>query len=438
MRRCKKQLLFLLLLFVGLAPAQQTRSLTILHTNDLHARFLPDGRQRGGFTHVAQALRREKANCNSCLVLNGGDLVQGSPVSTIYRGVPIYEVANLLGFDVSTLGNHEFDYGWRMIPRFLRKARFPIVSANVVDSRGRLLAPQAYTIRNVNGIRVAVIGVLTADLPSLSTPDLLGPWRVLPVLETVRRYAAEVRDRADLIVTVAHINPDEEDQILREAPEIAVVVSGHVHRGLEYPKQVDGRIAVRVRAFGEEIGRLELQVDLAAKKVVSSSWRRIEINANAITPAEDVAALVAKWEAKVAKIVDVPIGEAKREYSRADLKVLMEQAMAASVGADLAFMNEGGIRDFFPKGRLLARHAWNVMPFDNKVVMGKFAGSQLPAAVTNGRMIDPERQYTLAVNDFTAANQKTELGVENLAFPVMGRLQRDVLIDFIKKKKILE
>ena len=381
MRRFR-QILVALLLFAGLAPAQQLRSLTILHTNDLHARFLPDGRGRGGFTHVAQALRREKDKCGACLVLNGGDLVQGSPVSTIYRGVPIYEVANLIGFDVSTLGNHEFDYGWRMIPKFLRKARFATVAANVVDARGRLLTPQAYTIRNVAGIRVAVIGALTADLPSLSTPDLLGPWRALPVLETVRRYAAEVRDRADLIVVLAHINPAEEDQILRQAPEIAVVVSGHVHRGLEYSKQVDGRVAVRVRAFGEEIGRLDMQFDLAAKKVVSNSWRRIEIDSQAITPAEDVAALVARWEAKVSKIVDVPIGEARREFSRADLQALMEQSMLEAMKADLAFMNEGGVRDFLPQGRLLARHVWNIMPFDNKLVMGRFAGSQLPPAVT--------------------------------------------------------
>src|SRR6058998_1969914 len=126
-----------LLLFAGLAPAQSdVRKLSILHTNDLHARFLPDGRHQGGFAYLAAAIRREKAGCSWCLVLDSGDLVQGSPVSTIYRGLPVYAVVNLFAPDVSTIGNHEFDYGWRRILDFIHTAHFPIVSANIQDGQG--------------------------------------------------------------------------------------------------------------------------------------------------------------------------------------------------------------------------------------------------------------------------------------------------------------
>lgn len=430
-----------LLLFVGLAPApaqEHLRTLTILHTNDLHARFLPDGRRDGGFAHLAAALRREQAGCSSCLFLNAGDIVQGSPVSTLFGGLPVYEVMNLFAPDVSTLGNHEFDYGWQKILEFVRAARFPIVSANVQDGQGRLLAPRAYTIRTVNGVRVAVIGALTADLPALTMPGVRGPWRALPVVETVRRYAREVGRQSDLIVVLGHINAEEEDAILNQAPEVAVVISGHAHRGLEAPKSVDGRLVVRVKAYGVELGRLDLQVDVPKKTVVSSAWKRIPIRADAIPPAADVARAVAGWEARVSRIVDVPIGEARKEFTGKDLKTLMERAMAEETGADFAFMNQGGIRDFFPAGQLLARHVWNVMPFDNKVVVGRFKGRDLPAAVIDGRSIDPEGEYTLAVNDFTAANQRTELGAGGLEFPRIGPLQRDLLIEWIKKKKVLE
>lgn len=429
-----------LLLFVGLAPAQEhLRSLTILHTNDLHARLLPDGKQRGGFAHIVTAIRREREGCHSCLLLNGGDLVQGSPVSTLYQGRPIYEIANLFGFDASTIGNHEFDYGWRKINEFIRVARFPVVSANVVDGKGRLLARSAYLIRPVNGIRVAIIGALTADLPELSTPDLLGPWHAAPVLETVRRYATEVREKSDLIVVLGHLNNNEEDQILRDAPEVSVVVSGHVHRGLEHPKYVDGRVGVRVKAYTEELGRLDLEVDVKKKALAKSAWKRITIDANSISPAPDVAKAVAQWEARISKIVDVPIGEAKREFAGPDLKALMERAMAEGMRTDFAFMNQGGIRDFLPKGTILARQVWNIMPFDNRMVVGKFKGSQLPAAVTRGRSINPDREYTLTVNDFTAFNQKAELGTTGLKFSqASGPLQRDLLIQWIKKKRVLE
>ncbi len=426
-----------LFLFVGLAPAQEElRSLTILHTSDLHARLLPDAKRRGGFAHMVTAIRREREGCHSCLLLNAGDLVQGSPVSTLFRGRPVYELANLFGFDASTLGNHEFDYGWKKITEFISVARFPIVSANVVDNKGRLLARRAYIIQTVNGIRVAVIGELTADLPELSTPDLTGPWHAAPVLENVKRYAAEVRDRSDLIVVLAHITAKEEDQILREAP---VVISGHVHAGLQAPKKMQERVAVRVKAWGEELGRLDLKVDVKKKSVVQSTWKRIPIDADAIPAAPDVAALVKQWEAKVSKVVDVPIGEAKREFAGADLKALMEKAMAEETGANFGFQNEGGIRDFLPTGTILARNIWNIMPFDNRVVVGRFKGSQLPPAVVKGRTIDPNREYTLAVNDFSAFNQKAEMGVTGLKFPQKGGpFQRDLLINWIKKKKVIQ
>ena len=88
--------------------------------------------------------------------------MQGTPVSTIYQGLPVYEIANQMGIDVSTLGNHEFDYGWKQILTFVKVAKFPVVSANVENDKGALLTGKGYAIKNVGGLRVAVIGVLMA------------------------------------------------------------------------------------------------------------------------------------------------------------------------------------------------------------------------------------------------------------------------------------
>ena len=428
-----------LLLFVGLAPARaETRHLTILHINDLHARFMPDGHQRGGIAYLATIIRREREGCTGCILLNAGDLVQGSPVSTIYRGVPVYQVANMLGIDVSTIGNHEFDYTWRGVQKFLRMARFEMVSANLVDAQGRLMTRRPYTIRNVNGIRVAIIGAMTNELPTLTTPNLVGEWHALPVLETVQRYAAEVAGKSDLIVVLGHIDLQEENEILAKASQVAVVVSGHLHIGLDEAARMDGRILVRVKSFGEELGRLDLDVDTQSKVVAKSAWKRIEVDASTIKPAPDVAKVVAEWEAKVSKVVDVPIGASEREFASKDLKALIERAMAEETGADFAFMNLGGVRDFLPKGTILARNVWNILPFDNRIVTGRFKGSQLPSSVTSGRRVDPDREYTLAVSDFVAANQKTEMSAEGLTFPETGVVQRDAVIDWIKKKKVIQ
>lgn len=339
---------------------------------------------------LAAAIRRERAGCGDCLLLNAGDLVQGTPVSTIFHGLPVYEIANLFGFDAATLGNHEFDYGWQQVQRFIRTAKFPVVTANVVDAEGRLLTPQPYVVLKVNGLRVAIIEAVLGDLSQYSTPEKLGPWRALPVIETVRRYADELRGRSDLIVVLGHLNDFEATRILHDAPQVAVVVSGHNHTGLRVPEEYQGRVHVRVNGYGRELGRLDLLVNVPEHKLASWKWRVIP---------------VAEWEAKVAKIVDVPIGEARREIAGAELKRLIERAMVEETGADFAFMNQGGVRDKLPQGRLLARNIWNVMPFDNVVVMGRFPGAGLPETVLDGRRVDPQREYTLAVSDFTAANQ---------------------------------
>jgi 2',3'-cyclic-nucleotide 2'-phosphodiesterase (5'-nucleotidase family) len=317
-----------------------------------------------------------------------------------------------------------------------------VVAANVADEQGRLLTERPYVILTAGGdagIRVAVIGALTADLPNLTTPDRFGPWRALPVAETVARYAREVREESDLIVVLGHLTREEEEAILRAVPEVAAVISGHPHDGLEVPREVDGRVAVRVKAYGVEIGRLDLEVDVARKTVLRSSWKRVPVHAESGRAAEDVAQAVEQWEGKVREIVDVPIGTSRREFSREELKPVIEQAMAEELGTDLAFWNLGGIRDTLPAGTILARQVWNILPFDNRFVIGTFQGSQLPASITAGRSLDPNREYTLAVSDFVAINQQAEMGAAGLEFPQpTNRVDRDLVIDWIRKRKVLE
>ena len=263
------QLIAFLLLLTPIAA--QVKPLTILHSNDLHAHLLPDDRDNGGFARLATEVRRQKAQCNACLYLNAGDLVQGTPVSTLFHGSPIYEISNLLGFDAATLGNHEFDYGWRRTQEFLRIAKYPIISANIVDAEGQTMT-RPYVIQNVDGLRVGIIGAILGDLVgTVITKESAGPWRILPVVETVRKYAQELSPRTDLIVVLAHIHDKGEvDAILQQVPEVSVVVAGHSHEGYPSMMNVDGRVAVLVRAYGAQLGRLDLKVDVPAKKVLSA------------------------------------------------------------------------------------------------------------------------------------------------------------------------
>ena len=431
--------LALALLFA--APlAAEIRSLTILHTNDLHAHLLPLNNRHGGFAYLASAIRRERANCTDCILLNAGDLVQGTPVSSIFHGLPVYEIANLFGYDAGTLGNHEFDYGWMQARKFIQTAAYPVVTANLVNGAGELFTPKPYVILNVNKLRVAVIGGITEELPTLTNPKSMGDWHTLPLVRTVRQYAAELRGRADLIVLLAHINENEERQFLESVPEIAVSITGHIHEGLTEAKSTGGRVLVRMKSYGEELGRLDLQVDTATGKLAGWKWKRIPVDQANLAPAADVAALVDKWEAEVKARVDRPLAVSRRAFDESEVKTLLERAVREETGADFAFVNLGSVRDSLPQGQLLERHIWNVMPFDDVVVVGTFKGKDLPAVVLGGRKVEPNRDYTLAVSEFTASNQATEenLGTTGLRFPNEVGVMRDMLLDWFRKKKVIE
>jgi 2',3'-cyclic-nucleotide 2'-phosphodiesterase (5'-nucleotidase family) len=431
-----------ILCLLTLAVTQLTaevRTLTILHTNDLHSRLTPLDSRRGGFAYLASVIRHERGGCVGCILLNAGDIAQGSPVSTIYKGMPIFEVANLLRFDAATLGNHDFDYGWQQTRNFIAMAKYPIVSSNIVDSNGALLTPKPWVILKANRLRVGVIGAMTEDLHNLSFPVLLGDWHTSPIVATVLKYAAELRGQCDLIVLLAHITGDEEKQFLA-VPGVPVIVSGHIHTGLDEPLSNQDHVLVRVKSYGEELGRLELRVDTETKAPVSWKWTKIPIESDKVAPTPAVARLVNSWEQKVTGIVDKPIATSNRQFSRAEVRKLLEEAMKEASGADIAFMNAGGVRDILPKGQILLRHIWNVMPFDNRVVYGTFKGRDLPAVVTAGREIEPDKDYRLAVSDFTAANQSSEenLRTTGLRFDSDAGLLRDALADLIRKRKVIE
>jgi 2',3'-cyclic-nucleotide 2'-phosphodiesterase (5'-nucleotidase family) len=429
-----------LALVVCSALGAEVRSLTILHVNDLHARISPMENRHGGFAYLAAAIRRERAGCYDCILVHAGDMVQGTPVSTIFHGLPVFEIANLLGFDAATLGNHEFDYGWMQARKFVQTANYPIVSANVANRAGQLFTPHPYVILKVNGLRVAVLGVMTHDLARLTLPKLTGDWHALPLVTTVRKYARELRDRSDLVVLVGHVVGDEEKTLLETVTEIPVLITGHIHRGMEQPQTSNGRILVRVKGMGEELGRLELKVDTERKVPVAWNWKRIPVDSTKLEPAADVAREVKRWEAEVTSRVDRPLAVSKRAFTKAEVKYLIERAIRDQTGADFAFMNQGGVRDILPQGQLLVRHIWQIMPFDNLVVVGTFKGRDLPSFVRGNRSVEPDREYTLAVTDYTAANQGNSdgLGTTGLKFPNDVGLLRDLLVDWFSKKKVVE
>jgi 2',3'-cyclic-nucleotide 2'-phosphodiesterase (5'-nucleotidase family) len=165
---------------------------------------------------------------------------------------------------------------------------------------------------------------------------------------------------------------------------------------------------------------------------------------DSLYPADPVVqAQVDTWEAKVSYLVDVPIGRSTKQFSKPEIKELMERAMRDRFPSDFSFTNVSGVRDTLPEGQLLARHIWNGMPFDNYVVTVDVTGDQLmkledpsrPVKVAGAAQLEPKRIYRLVTTDFLASSW-ADRGYQ-LRVTHHNALLRDILIDWIKQKKVI-
>ena len=420
--------IFLLVVIAASCPAAVER-FTILHLNDLHARLLPDEQGRGGFAHVATAIESEKRKSEHSVVLHAGDMVQGSPVSSIFEGTPVFEVANALGIDAHCLGNHEFDYGWERIFDFVRVSTSPILAANVIDqNHKRLLEP--FIVLAAGDLKIGVIGALTPRLEQLVKPGQVGPWRVSDLVDSLGGVIDEVEQRADVVVVLGHLFDDEDELVLRALRGVDVLVSGHNHGGRETELVVEGRIGVKLRPNGRELGRLDIAFDTSSERVVEHAWRRIPIYANRYPAHSETASLVERWESKVSEKVDVTIGRCDRSLSRSEVKTLVERAILETTGADLAYMNRGGVRDSISRGTVTARHIWNMLPFDNTLVEASVLGKDLPEEAVSGRSVEPDRRYRFVTNDYVAGQSR----FRHIRFRPTANVMRDTFLDWVKAK----
>ncbi len=427
---------FFLGLLVALCAAGQDSvvDLSILHFNDFHSRLTPTPQGVGGAAHLATAIRRERANCTRCLLLNAGDNVQGSPVSTIFRGLPVFEVLRPLKTDAFVVGNHEFDYGHERIHDFVREAGHPVLAANLLNRDGKLFTGQASVILNRDGLRIGIVGVLMETLvPGLTTPIRFGPNQLLPALETLRAEAARLKDKTDVLIALVHLEARTCNDIVDQLPEYAITVSGHDHGGLPTMYRAGDRVGVRLRANGSELGRLNVRYDRTARKIVSADWKRIPITTAEFPADPEVAALVEKWESRVRAVVDKKIGTSPARLDRTQTREWIESIMRRKTGADFVHMNQGGVRDILPEGEILARNIWTLMPFDNMLVVAEVPGRLIPEFVRKGAAVEPDRKYKVATIDFLVEGWRSgrdeALRAFGQALPLDGPLLRDVLIE---------
>ena len=141
-------------------------SLVVIHTNDIHGHIAEAG-QSAGIARITALVNQTREHKKHVLVLDAGDAISGTPVSTMFNGSPIFEVMNLVGYDAGGLGTHEFDHGFARIALFRDIATHPVLAANAFAPDGTLIADAPFLIREVGNMQIGIIGLITADTPRM-------------------------------------------------------------------------------------------------------------------------------------------------------------------------------------------------------------------------------------------------------------------------------
>jgi len=289
--------------FVGLGgptlqaciPSHQ-KHLTILHTNDVHSHidpFPPDHAlypDMGGVARRAtliEAVRKENPNT---LLLDAGDIFQGTPYFNFYGGELEFRLMSKLGYDAATIGNHDFDNGLDGLLAQIPNADFPFVSANYDFSRTVMEGQvKPYTIFEPDGIRTGVFG-LGIQLEGLVTPSLYKETRYLDPIGVAQDAVLKLRqeEKCDLVICLSHLGykyPDNPDRVsdvsLAAATEgIDLIIGGHTHTFLDHPvicrnRQDEQMLVNQVGCYGLNLGRIDFYFD--SRKKVQARGRIIRV-----------------------------------------------------------------------------------------------------------------------------------------------------------------
>ncbi len=279
-----------------LEPQKGETLITVLHTNDTHSQIDPILENdktyagKGGVARRATLVKRVRKENPNTLLIDAGDVCQGTPYFNFYKGEVEYKAMNLIGYDVGTIGNHEFDNGVESLAKALSFANFDIVSTNY-DVRGSALESKVKThvVKEVGGLRIGLFG-LGISPTGLITPDNFKPVLYLDPVRMSRGVIKLLREqeRCTLVLGMSHLGyyPDAKNgevgdtQVAAQVEGIDFIASGHTHTFMEKPvlqKNPAGKdtIIFQVGRSGIYIGRVDFTV--RDGKVTASAGRLLDL-----------------------------------------------------------------------------------------------------------------------------------------------------------------
>jgi 5'-nucleotidase/UDP-sugar diphosphatase len=396
------------------ATIDKTYNLTILHTNDNHGRFWHNRSGEYGMAARAtliQSIRDEVAGTGGhTLLLSGGDINTGVPESDLQDAEPDFKGMNYMAYDAMALGNHEFDNPLSVLRQQHDWARFPFLSANIINQDTGMPLFKSHEIFDLDGLKVAVVGFTTQDTVRIGNPEFLQGLEIQSPIAVATKIVPAIAANSDLVVAVTHMghyrfgenggNAPGDVALAKAVDGLDVIVGGHSQTATFSPDVQNDTLIVQAKEWGKYVGRLDLQlrngeisvinyqlipVNLKKKVLIDGEKVSVYIDQEIVAD-ETLKAMLEPYQNQGQEQLMQVIGHADavfvgaREQVRTNetnLGNLIALAQMERVQADLGIMNSGGIRDDMPAGDITYKDVLKVQPFSNTVAYVDLTGAEL-------------------------------------------------------------
>ncbi|MCJ8008656.1 bifunctional metallophosphatase/5'-nucleotidase [Lederbergia wuyishanensis] len=481
--------------------AEDTVSVKLLSVNDLHGKIDVTGTVNnvnyGRADYLATYLKTRKAiNPSNTLIVHSGDMIGGSsPVSALLQDEPTVEIMHSIGFDIGTVGNHEFDEGTQELLRMIhggdhsngtkgyKGMNFPVVAANVEYKDTGKLVFDPYAIKEVDGVKIGFIGIATVETPNMVMASGIQDIRFTDEAAAVNKYTEELKAQGiKAIVVLAHVPGNQSGETAtgqiaslakKTDEEVDVIIAAHNHVKLN--AIVDNKLIVQAWEYGKAFADIDLKIDLSTGDIVEKSAEIVDVIQEGVTPDPEVSAILAKYKEMVGPILNEVVGFAavpmdggypiKGIIGDNALGNLIADGMNYEMKSDFALMNGGGIRDILDKGEITWEDLFNIQPFNNTLITVTIPGSALEPilnaqissygpdvsiggfsytwdSATNkvvniylpdGTPIDKNGTYTLTVNNYMYEHATDKYKIRQYGKnPVQGPEDLQATVNFVK------
>ncbi len=417
----------------------------ILHTNDMHSRIDNFGK----LAYLADSLRKTH---KYVFLVAAGDNFTGNPIVDMYpdNGYPMIELMNMLHFDVTAMGNHEFDMGQELQNKRREQATFPFISCNIDASGAVVKQPEPYVILNAGKIKIPFLGMIQLGENGLpdSHPSRLEGLKFTNGIEKTKDFLW-LKKKYGMLIGLTHLGVEDDEVLAKTYPQFDLIIGGHSHTTMSKPMMVNGVMIVQTGSGLRNVGIITLQVK--KKKITDRSYQLLPLASLTKTEPE-VQAVIDKYNSN--EEMKRVVATAETAFSNQDeLGCLMTDAITARMKVDFAFQNGGGIRiSGLPQGDILLKDIFRLDPFGNQVVTYTMTYDEIKSLICNsynreksldlvpsgmtytvtvnadglcsdvemkdrsGNLIDVTKTYTVGVNSYISASYKfnhTDPGTTN-------------------------